>query len=124
MHTTARATVGGHYLTTGALGCFESHVRAWERVVAEGSPAAVFEDDVALRANFDSWMSRVLQSLPVGECLQATRAAWMHATGLTWDCICPAGLVDFGLFYFGNLIGRAIKPALTTINVRWYRNEG
>ena len=53
-------------MTAGALGCFESHVHAWERVVAEGTPAVIFEDDVVLRDDFDPWMSRVLENLPSG----------------------------------------------------------
>ena len=59
--------VGGHFLTAGALGCYESHVRAWERVVAEGTPTMILEDDVTLRHDFDLWMVRVLERLPVGE---------------------------------------------------------
>ncbi len=37
----------GPILKPGAIGCFLSHVRTWERCVAEDGPLLVLEDDVA-----------------------------------------------------------------------------
>lgn len=103
--------VGGHFLTAGALGCYESHVRAWERVVAEGTPTIILEDDVTLRHDFDRWMGRVLERLPIGEAVFAG-CARSRVPSL------PNFRPDFGLFYFGNLIGRDIKHFLSSIDVR------
>lgn len=43
-------------LTGGEIGCFESHRRAWHKVVEEGLPGAfVLEDDAVVASDFGSW---------------------------------------------------------------------
>jgi glycosyl transferase family 25 len=40
-------------LSPGAVGCFESHIRAWEQLLASDAPACiVIEDDVVLSSDF------------------------------------------------------------------------
>jgi hypothetical protein len=88
--------VGGRVrgsLSPGALGCLESHVRVWRRIVTENVTTAVFEDDVGLResaAAFDAGLTRALAALPS----------------------------DFDLFYFGNIIGADAEPFHAVYNVR------
>lgn len=50
--------IGGESLTFGALGCLESHVKAWHQIISLGKPAIVFEDDVTLTGDFDSGLAR------------------------------------------------------------------
>lgn len=84
--------VTGVQLTLGALGCLESHVAAWRRVVDAGVPMAIFEDDVELvagGASFDRGLARALSRLPP----------------------------TFGLLYLANVIGDAITPSLAPFDV-------
>ena len=84
--------VAGVQLTLGALGCLESHVAAWRRVVDAGAPMAIFEDDVELVAEgaaFDSGLALALSRLPP----------------------------TFGLLYLANVIGDAITPSLAPFDV-------
>lgn len=82
--------VTGVELTLGALGCLESHVAAWRRVIEIGKPLLILEDDVTLSANFDTGLAQVLSQLPS----------------------------NFGLLYLANIIGAAISPNLLPFNVR------
>ncbi|CAF0867304.1 unnamed protein product [Didymodactylos carnosus] len=89
--------VGGEYMTYGALGCLESHVIAWKRVVKLQSPMLILEDDVVLRTpEFDRWWPYLLWSLPT----------------------------DFDLLYFGNMIGPAVSPALKEYNELLWKMTG
>jgi glycosyl transferase, family 25 len=42
----------GFPLTPGELGCYASHFLLWEKCASSGKPMLIFEDDVALRADF------------------------------------------------------------------------
>lgn len=82
--------VVGVHLTLGALGCLESHVEAWRRVVSVGAPFLIFEDDVTLSKEFDAGLILALAHLPP----------------------------NFGLLYLANVIGEPILPSLSQYNVR------
>lgn len=81
--------VAGVQLTLGALGCLESHVEAWHRVIDAGAPILIFEDDVTLLKDFDAGLALALSHLPS----------------------------NFGLLYLANVIGEAVKPSLTPFDV-------
>lgn len=81
--------IGGHYLTLGSLGCLESHVSAWRRVVELDQPMLILEDDISFNKDlFDTMMPYLLYSLPT----------------------------DFSLLYFGNLIGKDFQTNLRDYN--------
>lgn len=82
--------VSGERLTLGALGCLESHVLAWRRVVEIGAPALILEDDVTFSVDFDAGLAAALSHLPS----------------------------DFGLLYLANVIGDVITPNLLPFDVR------
>lgn len=84
------SVVTGETLTLGALGCLESHVLAWRRVVEIGAPMLILEDDVTFSADFDAGLAAVLSQLPA----------------------------DFGLLYLANVVGDVIAPNLRHYNVR------
>eukprot|EP00443_Scrippsiella_acuminata_P015749 CAMPEP_0115295842 /NCGR_PEP_ID=MMETSP0270-20121206/66927_1 /TAXON_ID=71861 /ORGANISM="Scrippsiella trochoidea, Strain CCMP3099" /LENGTH=455 /DNA_ID=CAMNT_0002713453 /DNA_START=60 /DNA_END=1427 /DNA_ORIENTATION=- len=53
------------FCTPGMIGCFLSHRRIWERVVAENQPAVVvLEDDAIVFPNFNSNLRGLLDELP------------------------------------------------------------
>ena len=81
--------VAGVRLTLGALGCLESHVAAWRRVVEVGKPMLVFEDDVTLLEGFDAGLANALAHLPS----------------------------DFGMLYLANILGEVIEPNLKPFDV-------
>ena len=85
------SVVTGETLTLGALGCLESHVQAWRRVVEIGAPMLILEDDVAFSVDFDAGLAAVLSQLPA----------------------------DFGLLYLANVVGDVIAPNLRHYNVRY-----
>jgi GR25 family glycosyltransferase involved in LPS biosynthesis len=88
--------VGGEYLTEGALGCLESHVEAWRRVVAADRWMMVFEDDVRLAPRFDEAVQAAVAELPP----------------------------DAGLLYFGNVIGDAIASSLHNYSASLWSMSG
>ena len=81
--------VTGVELTLGALGCLESHVKAWRSVVATGAPMLILEDDVMLASGFDAGLVEALAHLPG----------------------------DFGLLYLANVIGAVVEPHLQPYDV-------
>ena len=94
---TQNRLIGGHYLTQGALGCLEAHVRAWERVVELNRPMIIFEDDAQLKSEIiDDVMPKLLQALPK----------------------------NFGLLYFGNLVGEPMLPLFTDYNDLLWKING
>lgn len=81
--------ITGHNLTLGSLGCLESHVAAWRRVVEVNQPMLIVEDDITFDKDlFDTMMPYLLYSLPT----------------------------DFSLLYFGNLIGSDFQSQLQDYN--------
>lgn len=89
--------VGGHYLTSGALGCLEAHVRAWTRVLEINQPMLVLEHDVTLEKGlFDDVIPYLIYSLPT----------------------------NFSLLYFGNLVGDEMKPNLTDYSDLLWKMKG
>ena len=84
------SVVTGETLTLGALGCLESHVQAWRRVVEIDAPMLILEDDVTFSVDFDAGLAAVLTQLPA----------------------------DFGLLYLANVVGDVIVPNLRHYNVR------
>ena len=81
--------VTGVELTLGALGCLDSHVKAWRSVVAAGVPMLILEDDVTLTTIFDVGLAEALGHLPA----------------------------DFGLLYLANVIGAVVRPHLLPYDV-------
>lgn len=81
--------VTGDSLTLGALGCLQSHVLAWERIVELNQPALIFEDDVTISPDFDAGITLALHHLPD----------------------------DFGLLYLANVIGDSVQKHLTPYDV-------
>eukprot|EP00418_Pyrodinium_bahamense_P002344 CAMPEP_0179023442 /NCGR_PEP_ID=MMETSP0796-20121207/6931_1 /TAXON_ID=73915 /ORGANISM="Pyrodinium bahamense, Strain pbaha01" /LENGTH=490 /DNA_ID=CAMNT_0020719351 /DNA_START=69 /DNA_END=1542 /DNA_ORIENTATION=- len=61
-----KTTFGARYFCTpGMIGCFMSHLRIWQRVVAEGHAAVVvLEDDVVLYPDFNQRLQGLLDELP------------------------------------------------------------
>lgn len=62
-------TVGFRYkhyqLTEGAIGCFLSHVKIWEDMLATGKNSAIiFEDDARPPPNFNKIVSKVMAKMP------------------------------------------------------------
>lgn len=47
----------------GTLGCAMSHIRLWERAVADAAPVSIFEDDAVLCTSFDEAVANSLQSI-------------------------------------------------------------
>jgi GR25 family glycosyltransferase involved in LPS biosynthesis len=89
--------INGHNLTLGALGCLESHVRAWGRVVEVDRPMLILEDDTHFEAQlFDYILPYLLYSLPT----------------------------NFSLFYFGNLVGENIQSNLIDYNDLLWKING
>jgi len=53
------------FCTPGMIGCFISHMRAWQRVVDEDLPAAVvLEDDARVFEGFNDRLAQLLEELP------------------------------------------------------------
>jgi GR25 family glycosyltransferase involved in LPS biosynthesis len=48
----------------GALGCAMSHIRLWERVIAENRNITIFEDDVVTSSCFFETSNRITNALP------------------------------------------------------------
>ena len=48
-----------HLTTTGALGCYLSHVNLWKRIAESGRPGVVVEDDMLL----SDWMAERLRAI-------------------------------------------------------------
>lgn len=46
-------------LTLGAVGCYLSHVKAWERCVELNTPCIIFEDDAKLSPGFETIMQKM-----------------------------------------------------------------
>jgi len=89
--------VNGHHLTLGALGCLESHVRAWERVIEVNRPMLILEDDVHFQKELiDYILPYLLYSLPT----------------------------NFSLLYFGNLVGKNMQPKLIDYNDLLWKING
>lgn len=88
--------VNGEFLTAGALGCLESHVRAWHMAAEMNVVTLVMEDDVTLLPDFDTYLSEFLAALPQ----------------------------DFSLAYLTRLIGEPIQHALTDHNSLMWRMNG
>ncbi|CAF2890482.1 unnamed protein product [Rotaria sp. Silwood2] len=89
--------INGNYLTMGALGCLESHVRAWQRVVELNMPMLVLEDDVHLNKELLNIMfPYLLYALPT----------------------------NFSLFYFGNLVGKEMEAKLIDYNELLWKIDG
>jgi len=89
--------INGHNLTLGALGCLESHVRAWQRVVEVDRPMLILEDDTHFEAQlFDYILPYLLYSLPT----------------------------NFSLFYFGNLVGENMQSNLIDYNDLLWKING
>ena len=56
-----------HVMDVGALGCYASHIKAWQQIVNENVPVAlVLEDDAILARNLASILSEVVAALPKG----------------------------------------------------------
>jgi glycosyl transferase, family 25 len=56
-----------HVMDVGALGCYASHIKAWQQIVNENVPVAlVLEDDAILDRNLASLLGEVVAALPQG----------------------------------------------------------
>jgi GR25 family glycosyltransferase involved in LPS biosynthesis len=53
-------------LKVGEIGNYASHLRALQRVVADGAPAVILEDDTKLLPGFLELVDEVLAKLPAG----------------------------------------------------------
>lgn len=51
----------GYELTPGEVGCFLSHIKAWEACIAAQRPTLVFEDDFILGPNFEAVLLDLLE---------------------------------------------------------------
>jgi glycosyl transferase family 25 len=60
---TMRLVAFGARFTKGAVGCAASHFRIWKRLVEEGVPALVFEDDATLRHDISDRLESLLPTL-------------------------------------------------------------
>lgn len=56
--------VNGKYLTPGGLGCLLSHIEAWKFAKTHNQTVVVFEDDIILNENFDSYFEQIKKELP------------------------------------------------------------
>jgi glycosyl transferase, family 25 len=56
-----------HLMDAGALGCYASHIKAWQKIVRKDLPyALVLEDDAILAPGLPQLLSDVLTALPGG----------------------------------------------------------
>ncbi|CAF1361619.1 unnamed protein product [Rotaria sordida] len=89
--------INGNYLTMGALGCLESHVRAWKYAVKLNMPMLILEEDVQLNKELLNIMfPYLIYSLPT----------------------------NFSLFYFGNLVGKEMETKLIDYNEFLWKING
>ena len=51
--------------TAGALGCALSHMKLWEKAIAQGRPVTIFEDDIAVSYQFEQNAANILAALPM-----------------------------------------------------------
>ncbi|CAF2234908.1 unnamed protein product [Rotaria magnacalcarata] len=89
--------VNGEKLTIGALGCLESHVHSWERVVKLNTPMLILEEGTPLDAGLLNTLFPYLMYL------------------------LPR---NFGIFYFGNLIGAEVQVNLIDYNALLWKVNG
>lgn len=54
-------------LTPGAIGCYLSHVKAWEWVMKKNQPWIICEDDAALPRDFYSRVKKALATVPASD---------------------------------------------------------
>ena len=81
----------GYELTPGEVGCFLSHIKAWEACIAAQRPTLVFEDDFILGPNFEVVLLDLLE-IPN-----------------EWDLVRTPATSSFLIFSFG-LLGLATPP--------------
>ena len=63
----------------GQIGCALSHIKLWKRIARAKSPECIFEDDVYLRADFNSQARAFLASLPTAwDIVYWGVAQWCH----------------------------------------------
>jgi glycosyl transferase, family 25 len=56
-----------HLMDAGALGCYASHIKAWQKIVRKNLPySLVLEDDAILAPGLPQLLSDILLSLPSG----------------------------------------------------------
>lgn len=56
--------VPGTKFTKGSIGCAVSHYRLWQQAVELNEPILVFEDDAAIRDDFNAVLPALLENLP------------------------------------------------------------
>ena len=59
----------GKKFTKGSIGCAVSHFRLWQQCIEKGEPILVFEDDVAVRNDFNEAFAKLLAELESWEYL-------------------------------------------------------
>jgi glycosyl transferase family 25 len=58
-----KIVVPGTKFTKGSIGCAISHFRLWQQCIEKGEPILVFEDDAAVRNDFNEIFPRLLAGL-------------------------------------------------------------